>query len=391
MAEQTKDAVIEELFENRPTDVEAEGDTDSPGDASLIDPYDPSLIRVDPKMFSLRNILDMIDEDDLDLAPDFQRLKVWKPWQKSRLIESILLRIPLPAFYFSTDPNGRLLVVDGVQRLTTVFDFVRGGADKKSWFPLSDLEYLENEVGGQMYKQLEGTSWAKRINTTQIVANVIDPQTPTAVKFDIFRRINTGGTPLAAQEIRHCMSGPRSRDLLKRLSISKEFDLATGGRLSGHPRMADREMVLRVLAFRLQGPFESDSKVGSLEAMLNAATAQIDSDLSTERMAAFETDFLRSMVLARDLFGSHAFRKWPPWTDKLFPVNRALFEVWGVVLAEAPHEKIVRSKEKLLIAYRNLFAEDNFFVSSVSTGTSDPKKILYRFGVVRELVAGSVK
>lgn len=82
-------------------------------------PYNPELIRVDPKTFSLRQILDMIDDGDLELAPEFQRLKVWTSGQKSRLIESILLRIPLPAFYFSSDEQGGLQVVDGLQRLST--------------------------------------------------------------------------------------------------------------------------------------------------------------------------------------------------------------------------------------------------------------------------------
>jgi hypothetical protein len=88
----------------------------------------------------------MIDEGDLELAPDFQRLKVWTALQKSRLIESVLLRIPLPAFYFSSDSDGSLQVVDGLQRLATIHDFVRGGKDRNSFFCLSNLEYLQDET-----------------------------------------------------------------------------------------------------------------------------------------------------------------------------------------------------------------------------------------------------
>jgi hypothetical protein len=391
MTQRPKDDVVEELYEDKPTGVEVEGESDTPGDGEIVRPYNPSLIRVDPKMFSLRNILDMIDEGDLDLAPDFQRLRVWKPWQRSRLIESILLRIPLPAFYFSSDADGRMLVVDGVQRLTTIFDFVRGGADGKSHFVLSDLEYLETELGGKRYSDIEGTNWAKRINGTQIVANVIDPQTPNEVKFDIFRRINTGGTPLAAQEIRHCMSGPRSRALLKTLSQSKEFDVATGGKLSGHPRMADREMVLRVLAFRLLGESSEYSKISSLEEFLNSATEEIDGNLRDAEVTKLSNEFLRAMKVARGLFGMHAFRKWPPNSDWRLPINRALFEVWGVLLSDFDEQTLLNAKKELLTSYRSLFVSDNFFVSSISTGTGDPKKIIYRFGVVRNLLAKYVK
>jgi hypothetical protein len=116
-------SVIEETFENMPTGVEAERDDEQP---EITRPWNPDDIRVGTKQFSLRNILDLIDEDGLELAPDFQRNTVWKSRQKSRLIESILLQIPLPAFYFAEDANGMMRVVDGLQRLSTVRSYVRG-------------------------------------------------------------------------------------------------------------------------------------------------------------------------------------------------------------------------------------------------------------------------
>jgi len=124
--------VREEYFENAPTGVEVESDDQ----AGIDRPWNPSDIRVSTKQFSLRNILDLIDEGDLELAPDFQRNQVWKARQKSRLIESILLQIPLPAFYFAEDTNGMMRVVDGLQRLSTVHSFVRGG---KNSFVLTTL------------------------------------------------------------------------------------------------------------------------------------------------------------------------------------------------------------------------------------------------------------
>ncbi|WP_250285528.1 GmrSD restriction endonuclease domain-containing protein [Frankia sp. CiP1_Cm_nod2] len=195
--------VREEYFDNMATGVEAEFDGEQPGIAR---PWDPDDIRVGTKQFSLRNILDLIDDGDLELAPDFQRNKVWKARQKSRLIESILLQIPLPAFYFAEDTSGMMRVVDGLQRLSAVHSYVRG---RQQAFALTDLEYL----GSAEKKRFEELAPAlrRRINNAQIVVHVIDPTTPPDVKYDIFKRINTGGTPLNAQEIRHCMSRKRSR------------------------------------------------------------------------------------------------------------------------------------------------------------------------------------
>ncbi len=388
MASEKKNERIprEELVDNHPTGLELDDDDDQADAPGLSKPYDPTQIRVDPKMFSLRNILDMIEEGDLDLAPDFQRLKVWKNWQKSRLIESIFLRIPLPAFYFSSDVDGRLQVVDGVQRLSTIFDFVRGGANGKSHFALDELEYLQKELGGATYKKIEQSNWGKRLNTTQIISNVIDPQTPQAVKFDIFKRINTGGTPLTSQEIRHCMSGKRSRSLLMRLSQSDEFKKATSGKLVGHIRMADRELILRTLAFRIENVFERKASFGSLEELLNSATEKIDRELSDKSLASLEEGFLNSMSLATRLFGKHAFRKWPPDETKLYPINKALFEVWGVILADYSWDQVQPSKERIVIEFRRLFAKYSFFISSISSATGDPKKILYRFNEIKGLL-----
>ena len=113
---------------------------------ALIDPYDPDKIKVSSKQFSIKLIKEMIDDKDIDLNPDFQRNFVWNSAQKSRLIESILLRIPLPMFYFSEDDEGRLVVIDGLQRLTTINEFM----DNK--FPLFGLEYLNESCEGCYYK-----------------------------------------------------------------------------------------------------------------------------------------------------------------------------------------------------------------------------------------------
>lgn len=149
---------------------------------------------------------------DLNLHPDFQRNLVWDNFRKSRLIESILLRIPLPMFYFSQDDDGVLSVVDGLQRLSAIYEFM------ENKLVLKDLEYLDN-CNNKTYNKEENRiddKYVRWFNMTQIVVNVIDPQSPPKVKYDIFRRINTGGRPLNAQELRNCLAGNGLRDTLKK-------------------------------------------------------------------------------------------------------------------------------------------------------------------------------
>lgn len=375
----SKSATLGSLEE---VDVDVEGDEDPFEESTSTKPYDSRQIRVDPKTFSLRNVLDMIAENDLDLAPDFQRMRVWTPLQKSRLMESVFLRIPLPAFYFSSDAEGFMQVVDGVQRLSTIYNFVR-----EDGFPLQFLEYLDVELGGLTYKQLEKTVWAKRINTTQITVNVIDPQTPARVKFDIFKRINTGGTPLNSQEIRHCMSGKRSRELLRRLTALGSFHTATGGSISGSLRMVDRELALRWIGFELLPSLNEygGERLATLDDLLNITTQRIDDD------ASLKTDdligrFDKAMSNATVVFGRHAFRKWLPGETNRSPLNRALFEAWSVPLGHALKSKLMAAKSEIQEGFQALCSEDAFFINSISAGTADPRKVRYRFRKIKALL-----
>ena len=368
--------IREEYFDNDPTGVEVE---DLEPSDSIVRPWDPASIRVSTKSFSLRQVLDQIHDNDIELAPDFQRNKVWKSEQKSRLIESVLLQIPLPAFYFAEDSDGRFRVVDGLQRLSTVYDYVH--TDASPSFPrLTGLEYLK-EADGRTFDELP-LPWRRRINNTQIVVHVIDPTTPPEVKYDIFRRINTGGSPLNSQEIRHCMSKQRSRDFLKRCAATKEFNLATGGALRNHVRMEDREMVLRFCAFRLLG-IDSYATIanGALDVFLERATDHLDdpalaSDPELERL--FE-EFRTAMSNAYHVFGDHTFRKWPLGSDRRNPVNRPLFETWSMALADHTLADLADRRDAIVRAARTLMATDTEYITAITSSTGGIGRVRCRF------------
>lgn len=360
----------EEIYEGERTGLELE---ELMGDETPHIPWDPNQIRVTTKTFSLRNILDMIDDEEpsLELAPDFQRNRVWKTKQKSRLIESILLQIPLPAFYFAEDKDSVMRVVDGLQRLSTVRDFVRGG------FTLTDLEYLKDQEG-KTFSDLQ-PALRRRLNNTQIVAHVIDPTTPPQVTYNIFKRLNTGGTPLNAQEIRHCMSKTRSRDFLRRCAELPEFDKATGGSLRNNIRMGDREAVLRFCAFRLHS-IDDYRTADSMDTFLLLTTQELDdpAQVSEEKLKSLEEDLRRAMRNASTIFGVHAFRKWYGGPrESRNPINRPLFESWSVALADLDPEDVAKRADKIRKRAIALLRDSRFF-EAITTSTGDPRKVEYR-------------
>jgi hypothetical protein len=372
------------------TDIEEEiGD-----DEEHIRPYDPDKIRVDPKTFSLQQLMEDIGSGDLDLAPDFQRNKVWGMRQKVRLVESVLLRIPLPAFYFSADKAGKFGVVDGVQRLSTLAQFF----NNEFGLTRSHLEYLTLDVLSQarlrkgdlescFFENLDG-QWVRRLRQTQMVVNVIDPQTPEEVKFEIFKRINTGGSPLNAQEIRHSMMKKRSRDFLRDLSSSEAFLSAVPLALHHHPRMADREVILRLMAFILLGD-PTRYPDTTMDQFLVQAARRLDdsSDISDESLESLRKDFEMSMQNAELLFGARAFRKWPPNNERYQPFNKALFETWGFALRKRNPAALLGAREKIVQASRDAL-NDRDYLASITVSTGDLARVRLRFAWVTNIVEG---
>ena len=375
MAEAQDTQVHEEYFLDEPMGVEVESDDDA---VDLDRPWRPEAIRVTTSNFSVRNVLDMIDDRELELAPGFQRNKVWSLRTRSRLIESILLKIPLPAFYFAQDNDGTMKVVDGLQRLSTIHSFAR-----EEGFVLHGLEYLSGEEG-KRFDELPAL-WQRRFHQTQLIAHVIDPQTPSQVKYDIFKRINTGGTPLNTQEIRHALSGPRSRDFLRQCAESPEFITAVGERFRDHIRMADREMVLRFCAFRMLGP---EKYQRAMDPFLDSANSRLDDPnrVSNYELEGLASDFITAMQLGHEIFGQNAFRKPPVDAWYRSPVNRALFESWSVTLAEAAIEGVVIDYDAVVSSANILMTEDYVYIDSITTSTGSPRKVRYRFAKAREVL-----
>ena len=347
-------------------------------DAAIEQPFDPSKIRVQTIPVLVDQLMARIRYGEVDLAPDFQRESgIWNDEKKSRLIESLLLRIPIPVFYVAANEEESWAVVDGVQRLSTIRDYVNGR------FPLKRLEYRD-EFDGRRYADLP-RSMQRRIGETQFVVNVIQPGTPPEVMFNIFRRINTGGMPLNGQEIRHALNPGPVRKYLKDLAESNEFAEATD-RSIRPKRMDDRACVLRFLAFHME-PWEQ-YEGGSLDGHLERAMKAINV-MATERQDALAEDFRKAMRAAKDIFGNDAFRRRKSPEHGRRPISFALFETWSVQLARCTPEQIERLIEcrgEVQDRFMTLLNTDQEFEKAISVSTGMSQRIRKRFAAIQKLV-----
>lgn len=384
--------------ESESPDTEALDAEDTSGSPEGIKPWDPGKIRITTKSFSLRDVVDQIRDDEIDLSPDFQREYVWQPRQRTRLIESILLGIPLPAFYFNQSGDGTYQVVDGVQRLSTIALFMSDGHRLAG----ADLEYL-TALDGLTYTELDPAS-SRRFRSTQIVVHVIEPQTPDEVKYDIFNRVNTLGSPLSAQEIRHAMSKERSRKFIGYLADSQAFDKATdfqywrrrkdGDWVRDSGRMTNRELALRFCAFRSCG-IDEYRQHPSLDAFLIDFTRRIDGAsqrpaISDDQLSALEKDFERAMVNSHMVLGTAAFRRWPLGQDRRGPINRAVFEAQANALASYELEQLLPRKEAIVASFRSAF-EDPEYLRSVTVSTGDAARVEFRLGTTQHILAKALE
>jgi hypothetical protein len=336
----------------------------------ITEPFDPTAIRVRTNQLAVDAVLQRIEHKELILNPDFQRNEVWRNVARSRLIESALMRIPLPSIYVDATDDDKWLVIDGLQRLSSFYRFV-----VNQDFALEGLEFLR-EFEGLLFSQLP-RSYQRRIRETQLSVNQLDPGTPPAVKFNIFKRLNTGGLPLSPQEIRHAILQGRATSLLQEMAESKIFLRATNYGIRP-TRMADRETVLRALAFLLKPYRDFDTDFDTLlRVTMEAVNAMPESSVATLRLRAES-----GMIAATTVFGRHAYRKRPGT-----PINKALFETWTVVLSALSDEEVgvlVNAKKRFTDAAFVLHS-NYAFEQAISVATGNRNRVLRRFEDVEAL------
>lgn len=346
----------------------------------ITEPFNPKDVDIVSQPMVISNIIDQLKYDDILLEPDFQRHPdLWDAGKQSRLIESLIIRIPLPTFYFDSTDDDKLIVVDGLQRLYAIKRFMVLDQDDPNRLVLTGLEYLK-EYEGKQYEELP-PGIQRRIKAQTLTAYIIRPGTPDKVRTSIFTRINTGGLTLEPAEIKNSVYRGQAANLLKELAHSDEFVKATRKKIDPS-RMLDCEFVNRFLAFYLLG---IEQYPGNLEDYLNDVMIRLQKE-SKSVIKKCRADFLKAMKYASDIFGDIAFRKIN--ADKRYgKINKPLYDAVSVNLAKLSVEeceKLRMKKEVLLGKYKQLLS-DKKFVDIITNGTAAINNVEGRYKAISKI------
>jgi hypothetical protein len=324
-------------------------------------PLDELAIRDERR--TAEDVVRRIEKGRFVLDPDFQREFVWDATKQSRLIESILMRIPLPVFYLAEDAEGRLIVVDGRQRLTTLKRFLEGELK----LSLEDRQELHGKTFAELEVRLQN-----RVEDCQLLFYIIDHAVPERARLDIFERVN-GGEVLTRQQMRNAIyNGPATR-FLKDEASTELFLKATGKSLDSK-KMQDREFVNRFCSFTL---LDLDTYKGDMDDWLARGLTHLGRLSSAERTALGEK-FRRGLHNNFAVFGKHSFRKHKSPDQSRSIINASLYDVMIAELAGRSETIVAERKDALRIAFYKRM-DDQRFIKSITYGPNTPKEVRHRF------------
>jgi Protein of unknown function DUF262 len=339
-------------------------------------PLDAVFVRTEPR--TVGDVVDRIERQRYILDPDFQRDFVWPVGKQSKLIESCIMRIPLPVFYVAEAPDGRIIVVDGLQRLTTFYRFM------KNQFRLTGLGSSDPDVQhpleGKLFKDLS-IALQERVADTALTMYILDAKAPERARLDIFERVNSG-EPLTRQQMRNALYNGPATNWLKDAAASHIFRSATGFSLNART-MRDREAINRFCAFRLLG---ADAYRGDMDTFLAQGLSAL-SNLDDAARHELRRKFDQSVALNASLFGEHAFRKSLSYGRGYARsvINISLFEVCVVTMAGLgmPTDE---HKARLRTAIMGLL-EDSGFTYAITYSTNSTTQVRARFKIMERTIS----
>lgn len=338
------------------------------------DIYPDATVKISKEQFSIYDLKRQYDKrKNIIIDPDFQRNDVWKTKQKSELIESVLMGIPIPIMYLFEDKDGKRQVVDGRQRLNAFFSFIDGE------FKLNNLKILK-EQNGKSFEDLESIHQGM-IEDYQLFVYVIQPPTSEKVKFDIFDRVNRGGTKLTHQEMRNALYQGKATELLNRLVKLDCFKQATDNAINS-TRMKDKYMVLRFLSFYMlyENCLDNIEYKSDIDDFL-AKTMKFINQLNDERIERLKTIFQTAMQNSYDILGENGFR-FAKTGNTTKPITMALFEVIAYLFSDKDIENLDKDLVKKEVEdLKEEFAKSGTFLNRIDTSSN----VDSRFNKVKEL------
>lgn len=347
---------------------------------TITNPFSPSDISLSNPPMNLGDLIDMIKEGWINFGTEYQREEnLWSETQQSRLIESVLLGLRLPAFYFEEVNKRQWNIIDGLQRCCALRNFCVDNT-----LTLSDLEFLSNEFNGKRYKDFDFPT-KRDVRMLPITVNILAKGVPDMVKYVLFKRLNTGGIPLTNQEIRNAIFSGPAIETIKRMAKSREFLKATEKKVETK-RKTDMDFASRFAAFYVLG---WENYKPDLERFINEAMETLRDKWDETQRSTMENDFKESMKLAYDLFGNWAFRRRREKNARRTPLNKAYFEVIGVMLAKLDSDErrqLLRSKNLLVTNMITAMKGNQTYWNSFSGGTGDRNAVRLRFSYMEQII-----
>lgn len=377
---QTLTFMIEKQYNEEPV---IDEENTSSGEV-ITQPFSPNDIEISNPPMNLGDLIDMISYGWIDFKTEYQREEdLWSPVKQSRLIESALLGLRLPAFYFEEVSKKNWKIIDGLQRCCAIRNYC-----VEESFALCDLEFLN--LNGLKYSELS-FELKRDIRMLPITVNVLSKGTPDKVKYILFKRLNTGGIELEPQEIRNAVFQGKAIELVKELSHNELFKKVTGYKIPTK-RMQDQDFVTRFMAFYLLG---YENYKPDLDNFMNTCLEKIKAgDITDETIVEMKKDFSKSMKLAEEIFGDDAFRKRESENDKKRPINKAYFEVIAVSFANLSEDdcnRLVANKKYFKQLLMDEMKNNKSYNNSFSGGTGKRESVRLRFTKFNEIIGKVLK
>lgn len=333
---------------------------------------------------SFRELVNMYEDDEL-VKPELQRKYVWDRVEASRFIESILLGLPVPSIFLA-QAGSQKLIVDGYQRIMTVYDYMRGifSADKKI-FKLSNSEKINARWRNKAFAELS-TDDQRKLRSTTIHAIIFEqkkPENDDTSLYQVFERINTSGRTLTAQEIRNCVYQGSFNNLLFELNENTYWRKLFGNE-EADTRMRDIEYILRFFVMKTDAVLNNESKQISLKKVLNDFM-NTHKNADIEIIAQCKSEFEQTIQLVYDSIGTNAFRNYSRnrFSKKFHPAIFDAVMVSAFLINQRDLPLVNVSPEK----HKELF-ENTAFKDSISKRTTDIASIKQRIFLAGKLLFG---